>query len=153
MSDLPSREYDAAAPTRGAESAINNYKESAKLAREKTTQCEKLLTFARFIRDQGEFALRSAGQHPSDEDKDGFRGLKQQWQDLLNDKMLYGAGEVLTEAFLDKAELELGKLNETDIAATQARVAWQKVMSLIEDCQEVKQEVDQVMAKMQSLLS
>jgi hypothetical protein len=151
MSDFPSREHNAAAPSNEAQSAT--YEESAKLAREKATQCEKLLTFARFIRDQANFSLRSAGQHPSNEDQDGSRGLKQQWQDLLKNKMLEGAGDVLTEAFQDEAQLELGKLDETDTAATQARVAWQKVVSLIKDCQEVKQEVEQVMVKMQSLLS
>jgi hypothetical protein len=59
----------------------------------------------------------------------------------------------LTEGFQDEAQLELGKLDETDAVATQARVAWQKVVSLIKDCQEVKQEVEQVMVKMQALLS
>jgi hypothetical protein len=153
MSDSPSREHDAAAPAHEAHSAANDYEQSARLANEKTTQCEKLLTFARFIRDQANFSLRTAGQHPSIEDKDGFRGLKQQWQDLLSNKMLDGAGDVLTEGFQDEAELELGKLDGSHAAATQARVAWQKVVSLIKDCQEVKQEVDQVMVKMQALLS
>lgn len=153
MSDSPSREYNAAAPADEAQSANNDYEESAKLARGKTTQCEKLLTFARFIRDQANFSLRTAGQHPSIEDKDGFRGLRQQWQDLLNNKMLDGTDNVLTEGFQDEAELELGKLDETDTAATQARVAWQKVVSLIKDCREVEQEVEQVMVKMQALLS
>ena len=66
--------------------------------------------------------------------------------------MLGGAGEVLTQAFLDEAKLESGKLDDTDMAA-QAIVAWQKVVYLIKDCQEVKQEVEQVMVKMQYLLS
>lgn len=154
MSDSPSREHNAAAPANEAHSANNDgYEESAKFAREKTTQCEKLLTFARFIRDQANFSLRSAGHHPSIEDKEGFRSLRQQWQDLLNKKMLDGAGDVLTDGFQDEAQLELGKLDETDAVATQARVAWQKVVSLIKDCQEVKQEVEQVMVKMQALLS
>ena len=153
MSDSPTRGHDAAASAKEAQSATIDYEESAKIAREKTTQCEKLLTFARFIRDQANFSLRSAGQHPSNEDKDGFRGLKQQWQDLLSNKMLEGAGDVLTQAFHDEAQLELGKLDETDTAATQARVAWQKVASLIKDCQKVKQEVEQVMVKLQALLS
>ena len=152
MSDSPSREHDAADSARQAQSATNDYEESAKLANDKTTQCTKFLTFAQYIRDQANFSLRSAGKHPSEEDKDGFRGLKRQWQDLLNNNMLGGAGEVLTQAFLDKTELELGKLDETDMAA-QARVAWQKVLSLIKDCQQVKQEVEQVTVKMQSLLS
>jgi hypothetical protein len=141
MSDSPSREHDAAASARQAQSATD-----------KTTQCTKFLTFARYIRDQTNFSLRSAGKYPSEEDKDGFRDLKQQWQDLLNNKMLGGAGEVLTQTFLDEAKLELGKLDETDMA-TQARVAWQKVVSLIKECHEVKHEVEQVMVKMQSLLS
>jgi hypothetical protein len=153
MSDSPSREHNAAAPAHEAHSAANDYEQSARLANEKTTQCEKLLTFARFIRDQAKFSLRSAGQHPSNEDKDGLRGLKQQWQDLLNNKMLGGAGDVLTEGFRDEAQLELDKLDQTDTAATQARVGWQKVVSLIQDCQEVKQEVEQLMVKMQALLS
>jgi hypothetical protein len=151
MSDSPSRGHDAAASARQAQSATDDYEKSAKLANDKTTQCTKFLTFARYIRDQTNFSLRSAGKYPSEEDKDGFRGLKQQWQDLLNNKMLGGAGEVLTQAFLDKTELELGRLDETDMAA-QARVAWQKVVSLIKDCQEARQEVEQVMVKVQSLL-
>ena len=153
MSDSSTREHDTAASANGVLSATYDYEESAKLANVKTTQCEKLLTFAQFIRDQANFSLRSAGQHPSNEDKDGFRGLRQQWQDLLSNKMLEGAGEVLTEAFLDGVQLELGKLDETDKAAAQARVSWQKVVSLIKDCQEVKQEVEQVMVKIQALLS
>ena len=153
MSDSSTREHDAAASARQAQSATDDYEKSAKLANDKTTQCTKFLTFARFIHDQANFSVRSAGQHPSDEDKDGFRGLKQQWQDLLNNNMPEGAGEVLTQAFLVEAELELGKLDETDTGATQTRVAWQKIVSLTKDCQEVKQEVEQVMVKMQSLLS
>lgn len=153
MSDSSTREHDAAASARQAQSATNNYQESTKLAGVKTRQCTKFLTFARYIRDQADFSLRSAGQDPSDEDKDGFRGLKQQWQDLLNNNMPEGAGEVLTQALLVEAELELGKLDETETGATQTRVAWQKVLSLIKDCQEVKQEVEQVMLKMLSLLS
>ena len=152
MSASSTREHDAAAPADEALSATTKYEKSAKLANDRTTQCTKFLTFARFVRDQSNFSLRSAGQRPSEEDKEGFRGLKQQWQDLLNNKMLGGAGEVLTQAFLDKTELELGRLDETDMAA-QARVAWQKVVSLIKDCQEARQEVEQVMVKMQSLLS
>jgi hypothetical protein len=67
--------------------------------------------------------------------------------------MLDGAADVLTEAFQDEAELELGKLYETDTVAMHARVAWQMVVSLIKDCQEVRQEVEQVVVKMQALLS
>ena len=153
MSDSSTREHDAAASARQAQSATDDYQESTKLGGDKTRQCTKFLTFARYIRDQANFSLRSAGQNPSDEDKDGFRGLKQQWQDLLNNNMPEGAGEVLTQAFLVEAELELGKLDETDTGATQTRVAWQKIVSLIKDCQEVKQEVEQVMLKRLSLLS
>ncbi|GAB7327670.1 hypothetical protein MBLNU13_g11501t2 [Cladosporium sp. NU13] len=154
MSDSSKREHDAAASAKQAQSATNNYGKSAKLAQDKITQCTKFLAFARFIRDQANFSLRSAGQHPSHEDKDGFRGLKQQWQDLLNNKLLDGAaGDVLTQAFLDDAEHELGNLDETDTAATQARVAWQRAVSLVGECKTVKHEVDQVMAKMQCLLS
>ena len=154
MSDPSTRDHDAAASARQAQSATTNYQKSSKLAQDKTTQCTKFLTFARFIRDQANYSLRSAGQQPSQEDKDGFRGLKQQWQDLLGNKLLDGAtGDVLTQAFHDEAELELDKLDETDTDATQAREAWQKVMSLVGECKTVKQEVEQVMAKMQPLLS
>jgi len=152
---MSARDRNAAGAAKEAQSntANNNHEKSTALARDKTTQCERFLTFARHIRDQATFALRSAGQHPSNEDKDDFKDLKQQWQGLLNNQLLQGAGEVLTEAFLKKAELELGKLDETDTAATQARVAWQKVVSLVEECKTVKGETEQVMAKMQSLLS
>ena len=154
MSDSSTREHDTAASANEAQSAnTNKYEVSAKLANDRTTQCTKFLTFARFIRDQSNFSLRSAGQHPSDEDKDGFRGLKQQWQDLLKNKMLEGAGEVLTKAFFDEAERELGKLDETNTATTEASVAWQKVVSLVGECKQVEQEVEQVMVKMESLLS
>ena len=44
-------------------------------------------------------------------------------------------------------------MDGTDTAATQARAAWRKVVSLVGECKEVRQEVEQVMAKMQSLLS
>ena len=155
MSDSSTREHDAAAPADDAHSATNDnngYGESAKLANDKTTQCTKFLTFARFVRDQSNFSLRSAGQRPSEEDKEGFRGLKQQWQDLLKNKILEGTGEVLTKAFFDEAERELGKLDEADTAATEARVAWQKVVSLVGECKEMKQEVEQVMVKMEALL-
>lgn len=154
MSDSPTREHDATASARQAQSATTNYSESTKLVQDKTTQCTKFLTFARFIHDQAKFSVRSAGQHPGDEDKDGFRGLEQQWKDLLNNKLLDGtAGDVLTRTFLDEAQLELAKLDGTDTAATQARAAWQEVVSLVTECKEVGQEVEQVIAKMQSLLS
>jgi hypothetical protein len=154
MSDLPTRDNDAAVSANQSQGATANYARSSKLARDKTTQCTKFLTFARFIRDQANFSLRSADQHPSEEEKDSLRGLKQQWQDLQNNTLLDGAaGDVLTQTFVDEAELELDKLDETDTAATQAREAWQGVVSLIGECKTVKQEGDQVMAKMQSLLS
>jgi len=154
MSDPSTRDNDAAASANQAQSATTDYARSSKLAQDKTTQCAKFLTFARFIRDQANFSLRSAGQHPSEEEQDSLRGLRQQWQDLQNNKLLDGAaGDVLTQVFVDEAELELGKLDETDTAATQARAAWQGVVSLIGECKTVRQEVDQVMAKMQSLLS
>lgn len=153
MSASSAREHDAAASAKEAPSATTDYEESVKLANDKTRQCTKFLTFARFIRDQSNFSIRSAGKRPSDEDKDGFRGLKQQWQDLLKNKMLEGAGDVLTETFHDEAELELGKLDETDAATMEARVAWQMVLSLVGECKEVKQEVEQVMVKMEALLS
>ena len=154
MSDPSTRDNDAAASAKQAQSVTTNYERSSKLAQDKTTQCTKFLTFARFVRDQTNYSLRSAGQHPSEEEKDSLRGLKQQWQDLQNNKLLDGAaGDVSTQAFVDEAELELGKLDETHTAAAQAIEAWQSVVSLAGECKTVKQEVDQVMAKMQSLLS
>ena len=122
MSDLPTRDNDAAVSANQSQGATANYARSSKLARDKTTQCTKFLTFARFIRDQANFSLRSADQHPSEEEKDSLRGLKQQWQDLQNNKLLDGAaGDVLTQTFVDEAGLELAKLDETDTAAMQAR--------------------------------
>ena len=154
MSDPSTRDNDAAASANQAQSVTTNYERSSKLAQDKTTQCTKFLTFARFVRDQANYSLRSAGQHPSEEEKDSLRGLKQQWQDLQNNKLLDGAaGDVLTQAFVDEAELELGKLDETHTAAAQAIEAWQRVVSMVGECKTVKQEADQVMAKMQSLLS
>lgn len=153
MSDSSTRAHDAAASANEAQSATTKYEKNAKLANDRTTQCTKFLTFARFVRDQSNFSLRSAGQRPSEEDKEGFRGLKQQWQDLLKNKMLEGAGEILTKAFFDEAERELGKLDETNTATTEASVAWQKVVSLVGECKEMKQEVEQVMVKMEALLS
>jgi len=154
MADPSTRDNDAAASANQAQSATINYEKSSKRAQDKTTQCTKFLTFARFIRDQANFSLRSAGQHASEEEKDGLRGLKQQWQDLQNNRLLDGAaGDVLTQAFVDEAQLELSKLDETDTPATQARAAWQRLVSLVGECKTVKQEVDQVMAKMQTLLS
>lgn len=77
MSASSAREHDAAASAKEAPSATTNYEKSAKLANDKTTQSTKFLTFARFIRDQSNFSIRSADKRPSDEDKDGFKGLKQ----------------------------------------------------------------------------
>ena len=56
MSGFSTREHDAAASAKQAQSATDDYQESTKLANDKTTQCTKFLTFARHIRDQANFS-------------------------------------------------------------------------------------------------
>lgn len=151
MCDILTREQDAAGAAHEAQRTTVDYGKSAKLAHDRITQCRRFLTFAFTIREGGEYVLRSAGQHPSDDDKDDVFALKRQWQDLLDNKLLEGASEVLHAAFLKGAELELDKLIQAD-ATTQAREAWQEVVSLVKECKTTKEEVEQVMVKMQALM-
>jgi hypothetical protein len=144
------------APTHPSKKAQNpgiNYNQSAQIAHGKITQCKKLLTFARFIRERGEFALRTISHSPSEDDKSDLSALKRQWQDLLNNELLEGAGKVLTRPFLEEAETELRKLDRTDAAARQSRVAWEEVISLVAECVAVKGEVEEVMSRVKCLLS
>lgn len=130
-----------------------DYNQSAQIAHGKITQCKKLLTFARFIRERGDFALRTISHPPSEDDKSDFSALKRQWQDLLNNNLLESAGKVLTRSFLEEAEFELRKLDQTDAAARQSRVAWEEVVSLVAECMAVKGEVEEVMVRVKCLLS
>jgi hypothetical protein len=127
-----------------------NYEASAALTQQKLTSCRKLLTFAQYIRNHSCYLQRYAGQQPSDEDRDGFAALGRQWRDLLDGKLLEGVGDVLTEAFCEEAEGEVGRLDgldRDDAAAVKAREAWKEVLVLIGECKDVRKEVDELMAK------
>jgi hypothetical protein len=69
---------------------------------------------------------------------------------LLDGKLLEGVGDVLTEAFRDEAESELGKLDslDNDEAAVKARETWKEVMELIAECEDIRREMDELVAKM-----
>jgi len=153
MSDSSTPEHNAAVSTSKTQDVTTNYAQTTAVARNKTTRCRQFLTMAQYIHTSSESALRSAGPHPSDDDKDDLIALRRRWQELLSSELLTGAGEVLTEAFLKDAKLQLSKLDETNKAASQAREAWQEVMSLVEQCKSLNEQVEQVMAKIQSLLS
>jgi hypothetical protein len=151
MSDISTREHDAAGLAHEPRHTTVDYEKSAKLAHDRITQCRRFLTFAFTIWEGGEYVLRSAGQRPSDDDKDDVLALKRQWQDLLDNKLLEGAGEVLHVAFLKGAEVELDKLIQSD-AAAQTREAWKEVVCLVKECKTIKEEVEQVMVKTQALM-
>jgi hypothetical protein len=127
-----------------------DYEQSTVLAQKKLTKCRQLLTFAQYIRNHSYYLQRYAGQQPSDEDKEGFAALGRQWRDLLDGKLLEGVGDVLTEAFREEAEREMGKLYglmSKDEAVVKAREAWKEVLELIEECKDIRREVDELMAK------
>jgi hypothetical protein len=153
MSDSSIPEHNAAVSANKTQDATINYAQTTAVARDKAAQCRQFLTMAQYIHTSSESALRSAGPHPSDDDKDDSIALRRRWQELLSSELLTGAGDVLTEAFFKDAKLQFSKLDETNKAATQAREAWQEVMSLVEQCKIVNEQVEQVMAKIQSLLS
>jgi hypothetical protein len=68
---------------------------------------------------------------------------------LLDGKLLEGVGDVLTEAFRDEAESELGKIDSLnkDEAAVRAREAWKEVVELIGECKDIRGEMDELVAK------
>jgi hypothetical protein len=68
---------------------------------------------------------------------------------LLDGKLLEGVGDVLTEAFRDEAESELGKIDSLnkDEAAVRAREAWKEVVELIGECEDIRREMDELVAK------
>jgi hypothetical protein len=68
---------------------------------------------------------------------------------LLDGKLLEGVGDVLTEAFRDEAESELGKIDSLnkDEAAVRAREAWKEVVELIGECKDIRREMDELVAK------
>jgi hypothetical protein len=130
-------------------STTYNYEQSTALAQNKLTQCRQLLTFAQYLRNHSLYVQRSAGQQPSAEDKESFAALGRQWRDLLDGKLLEGVGDVLTEAFRDEAESELGKIDSLnkDEAAVRAREAWKEVVELIGECKDIRGEMDELVAK------
>jgi hypothetical protein len=130
-------------------STTHNYEQSTALAQNKLTQCRQLLTFAQYLRNHSLYVQRSAGQQPSAEDKESFAALGRQWRDLLDGKLLEGVGDVLTEAFRDEAESELGKIDSLnkDEAAVRAREAWKEVVELIGECKDIRGEMDELVAK------
>jgi hypothetical protein len=69
---------------------------------------------------------------------------------LLDGKLLEGVGDVLTEAFRDEAESELGKIDCSDKneAAIKAREVWKEVVELIAECKDIRREMDELVAKM-----
>jgi hypothetical protein len=153
MCGLSTPEHNAAVSTGKTQNATINYANSTATARDKATLCKQFLTMAQYIRTSSESALRSAGQHPNHDDRDDLSAMRQQWQELLGNQLLAGAGEVLTEAFSEDAKLQMSKLDEASEVTTRAREAWQEVVSLVQQCKSLNEEVEQVMAKIWSLFS
>lgn len=73
-----------------------------------------------------------------------------QRQALLGGRLLEGADKVLTEASVDEAKVELGKIDGVE-AMVQTREEWQMVLKLIGKCEAVRQEVDRMLANAQSV--
>jgi hypothetical protein len=126
------------------------YERSTALAQQKLKNCRQLLTFSQYLRNHSLYVQRSAGQQPSAEDRESFAALGRQWRDLLDGKLLEGVGDVLTEAFRDEAESELGKIDCSDKneAAIKAREVWKEVVELIAECKDIRREMDELVAKM-----
>lgn len=149
MSQSPSHKKSTAKPTSSNQVPSTCHEQSSTIACRRIEQCNKFLTFARYIRDRGLYAKTSAGRDPSIDDNEDLAALKRQWQDLLDNKLLEGASDVLTDSFLDEAHTELRKLEEGE-ANLQVREAWKQVLELVKECKAMKQDVDGMFADVQS---
>lgn len=145
MSESPSRKNSTAEPASINQIPSTSQEQSSHITRRKVEQCNRFLTFARYIRDRGLYAKTSAGGNPSVDDDEDLTALRQQWQDLLNGKLLEGARDVLKDSFLDEAKIELRKLEEGE-ANLHSRQAWKQVLDLVQECKAMEQDVEGIFA-------
>lgn len=143
MSESPSRKKSTEKPASSNQTPLTYHEKYSTIASRKIEQCKRFLTFARYLQDRGMYAKSSAGLSPSSDDNEDLAALRQQWQDLLDNKLLEGASDVLMDSFLDEAKVELAKADED-------REAWRQVLDLVQQCQAVKQDLDKMFADVQS---
>jgi hypothetical protein len=128
-----------------------DFTESLNDAKARARLCLRFMNIANTFLESSNFYQRSLGDdNPSEESRDSTKAQKRQWyKDILQDEGATGLNAVLKVAFLFEAEAELRRLVALDQAeATEgARLAWQNVSAMVQECRALRQEVDRVMGQ------
>lgn len=150
MSKSPSSEGPTAELAAGTQIApkTTDHEASTALAQDKIKKCQKLISMARYIRNDIVFKQSSAGLYPSAEDREGFEALKRQWRDLLGGKMLEGVSGDLVEGLEGEAGVELSRLDllEDGEKVVEAREKWTEVLGLVGEWEGIKVKVEEFVA-------
>jgi hypothetical protein len=132
--------------------SLADFTESKNTANAKIHLCLRFKNVATLHLQSCTFQQRSEGDHPSEESRDGAKGMKRTWyNDILKDEGGTGLSEVLKASFRLEAEAELRRLAGFGHAAIEAtdgaRAAWKRVLDEVIKCRILTEDVNRAMGQ------
>jgi hypothetical protein len=160
----PAGEKPTAAPLTTAEPEQEKEQEDEKepsatnksiaLAIKRLHQCQTLCSFEFHTLEYARWGQRTVGNDPSPEDLEDFVGLAHRWDDVLQGRILEGAGAVLHHGFRDEAQAEMEKFenlkegdeeSEEDKERFNAGDKWREVLREVEKCSAIQVEIQELL--------